>query len=167
MMRAVMIGLMGLTLAACEAPAPAPAAKAPPTVRAPHWAFAIGKNSVEMAWLTDMETADAPLRMVCARGEGFLVAAPAFRPIGSEERLSIGAGDDAFALVAVAAEGPRGSFVKATGPIEEPLLTALESGRPIAASYGAQTFGPVESPPEAMRRAFADTCRKLAGGTPV
>ncbi|MDP1738192.1 MAG: hypothetical protein Q8L23_12230 [Caulobacter sp.] len=167
MMRTALIGLAGLMVAACEAPAPPPATKAPPAPTAPHWAFAIGKNSVEMAWLTDAETAEAPLRLVCARGEGFLVAAPVFRPIGSEERLSVGAGDDAFALVAVAADGPKGPFVKATGPIEEPLLAALESGRPIAASYGAQTFGPVESPPEAMRRAFADTCRKLGGGTQV
>lgn len=164
-MRPVLIGLAGLTLAGCGSPPPA--AKPPPAVSAPHWAFAIGKNSVEVAWLTDVETARAPLRMVCARSDGFLVAVTAFRPIGGEERLSVGAGDDAFALVAVAAEGPEGPFVKATGPIDEPLLAALESGRPIAASYGAQTFGPVDSPPEAMRRAFADTCRKLAGGTRV
>lgn len=164
MARAVLIGLAGLAVAACEAPQ---TTRAPAMASAPHWAFAIGKNSVEMVWLTDTETAESSLRMVCARGEGFLVAAPAFKPVGSEDRLSIGAGDDAFALVAVAADGPQGPFVKATGPIDEPLLAALESGRPIAASYGAQTFGPVDTPPEAMRRAFADTCRKLDGGTQV
>ncbi len=167
MMRALLIGLAGLALAACEAPpAPDTGAPTPPPTQAPQWAFALGVNSVELAWLTDAATAEAPLRMICARVDGFMVAAT-FKHIESEERLSVGAGGDAFALVAVAAEGSGGPFVKATGPIEESLLAAIESGQPISASYGAQTFGPVEAPPEAMRRAFADTCRKLAGGTRV
>lgn len=166
--RLLLLAAGGLTLAACgrQEPATAPAAPGPPAVAASHWAFAIGKNSVELAWLTDPDaTASAPLRLVCAKGDGFMVAASVFRPVGSEERLSIGAGDAAFALVAVADTDADGPLVRATGAIEEGLLVALESGKPIAASYGAQSFGPVDAPPPALRRAFGETCRKLASKT--
>lgn len=161
MARLALIALTGLALAGCKpapvaAPAPAPTASG-----GAHWAFGIGKNSVEMAWVADAATADAPISLVCARGDGIMVVARAFRPIGSEERLTIGAGDDAFALVAVNVADPDATLVRATGPADDALLTAIASGRPISASYGAQHFGPVEAPPQALRRAFADTCRKL------
>ena len=161
--RAVLTGLLGLALAACDKPAAPPVA--PPAAPVAQWAFGLGENSVEMAWLTDPAKAEAALRLVCARGDGVMVEAAAFKPIGSEERLSIGAGDTVQALVAVVATSSKGPLVRATGPVEEPFLTALESGQPLAASYGAQTVGPIEAPPAAMRRAFAETCRKLNGGT--
>ena len=156
-----LIVLAGLALAGCQpAPvaAPAPASKAS---GAAHWAFGIGKNSVEMAWIADPATAEAPISLVCARGDGLMVVARAFRPIGSEERLTLGAGDDAFALVATNVADPEATLVRATGPADDALLTALASGRPISASYGAQRYGPIAAPPQALRRAFADTCRKL------
>lgn len=159
------VALAGLVLAGCDQPAPT--AKAPVVEAKPQWGFAIGKNSVELAWLADPAAADAPLRLICARGEGFMVVASAFRPIASEERLSIGAGDDAFALAAVAGEGAKGALVRATGPADEPLLAALDGGQPITASYGASTFGPVEAPPPAVRRAFTQSCRKLNAGAQV
>jgi len=158
-----LFAVAALALAGCDRPAdpaPVPPAVAPP---AEHWALGLGPDSAELAWLADpADPEDAPLRLICARGEGFAVVAPAFQPIGSEERLSVGAGGDAFALVAVAGEGPGGPLVRATGAIEEPLLAAIESGQPIAASYGAQRFGPVGGPASAMSRAFADSCRQLA-----
>jgi len=160
-----LIVLAGLALAGCKpaaAPAPAPSAAA-------RWAFGVGKNSVEMAWVTDAATAEAPISLVCARGEGLMVVARAFRPIGSEERLTLGAGDDAFALVAGNVADPAATLVRATAPADELLLTAIASGRPISASYGAQRYGPIAAPPQALRRAFADTCRRLnaAGGAQV
>ena len=167
MRRLALIGLAGLALAGCDPSAPAvkPAsAPVPPSAPEPRWAFGIGKNSVEMAWVTNAATAEAPLSLVCARGDGIMVVAKAFKPNGSEERLSIGAGSDAFALVAVAAEDPHGAFVRATGAAEPGLLAALESGQPISASYGAQHYGPIAAPPTALAHAFADTCRKLNGG---
>ncbi|MDO8295559.1 MAG: hypothetical protein Q7T19_03870 [Caulobacter sp.] len=167
MRRALLIGLAGLALTACGKPEPAPAAKAPAAGAKAQWGFAIGKNSVELAWLDDPTVAESPFRLICARGEGFMVVATAFSPIASEERLSVGAGGDAFALVAVAGKGPNGPLVRATGPADEPLLTALDSGQPIAASYGAQTFGPVAAPPPAVRRAFTQSCRKLNGGAEI
>ncbi|MDP1630588.1 MAG: hypothetical protein Q8L66_04130 [Caulobacter sp.] len=161
MRRALALLATTLSLSACGQPAPVPEA-------ASNWAFAIGKNSVEMAWLVDPTApANPPLRLVCARGGGFRVSVTAFKPIGSEERLTIGAGDEAFALVAIAAENEHGALVRATGPVEAGLMAMIESGKPIAASYGAQSFGPVDAPPQAMRRAFADSCRKLDGEAAV
>jgi hypothetical protein len=166
MRTSALIALAGLTLAGCN---PVPAAE-PATAPAPassgeaRWELGIGKNSVEMAWVTDAAATDAPISLVCARAEGLMVVAKAFKPVGSEERLTIGAGDDAFALVAVNVADPNATFVRATGPADEALLTAIASGRPISASYGAQHYGPIAAPPEALRRAFADTCRKLNAG---
>lgn len=167
MRRVLLIGLAGLSLTACGQPATTPAAKPPAVEATSQWGFAIGKNSVELAWLPDPAVAAAPMRLICARGEGFMVVASAFTPIDSEERLSIGAGGDAFALVATAGKGAKGPLVRATGPADEPLLAALGSGRPIAASYGAHTFGPVAPPPPAVRRAFTESCRKLNGGADI
>lgn len=153
-----LIVLATLALAGCK---PAPPAAPAPTPSAARWAFGVGKNSVEMAWVIDPATAEAPLSLVCARGDGVMVVARAFKRIGSEERLTLGAGDDAFALVAVNVADPKVTLVRATAAADEALLTAIASGRPISASYGAQRYGPIAPPPAALRRAFADTCRKL------
>ena len=133
-----LIALAGLALAGCK-PVPA-AAPAPAASGEAHWAFGIGKNSVEMAWVTDAATAEAPISLVCARGDGLMVVAKAFKPVGSDERLTIGAGDDAFALVAINVADPDASLVRATGPADDALLTAIASGRPISASYGASMW---------------------------
>ena len=170
-MRTAALALTALLLAGCGEDAPerasAPAVTTSPTPDPNGWAFAIGKNSVELAWMTETMPGASPLRLVCARGNGIMVEAATLTPIGSEERLSIGAGDEPLALVAMAAETPRGAIIRATGAADEVFLAALEAGGPIAVSYGAQHYGPLASPGEAMRRAFADTCRKLNAGTPV
>lgn len=133
-----------------EAPRPAVASKS-------GWVFGMGRNSVEIAHLVGGRPDDIDLRLVCAQGDGFLLLAPKLKPVASEERLTIGAGGDAHALVA--APGKVG--VQAVGPVDETLLKAIESGQPIVINHGAQSAGPYEAPPEALRRGFADTCRKL------
>ncbi|MES2033884.1 MAG: hypothetical protein V4466_06900 [Pseudomonadota bacterium] len=133
--------------------AEAPAPKAAP--RPGEWAFGMGRNSVEMVHLPTGKPESADLRLVCAQGDGFLVVLPTFKAVASEERLTIGAGGEAHALAATAA--PRG--IQASGPVSEGLLAAIESGAPISVNHGAQSAGPFVSPPEALRRAFADSCR--------
>ncbi len=170
-MRAAPFLLTALLVTGCgpgpSEPAAAPAA-APVATPGPNgWAFAIGKNSVEMAWMTETMPDGSPLRLVCARNAGLMVEAGTLTHIASEERLSIGAGDTVVALVAVAAEGARGPVIRATGAADEALLTALTDGGPISISYGAQTYGPLAAPGAAVRRAFAETCRKLNAGTPT
>jgi hypothetical protein len=168
-MRAALILLGALALTACDAPAPKSApAVAPATTPDPNgWAFAIGKNSVELAWMTDALPDAAPLRLVCARDSGIMVEVMTLTPIASEERLSIGVGGEPLALAAAPAQTRRGPVIRATGPADEVFLKAVAAGGSVAVSYGAQQYGPVASPGEAMRRAFADTCRKLNAGIQI
>ena len=149
-----------LALAACDRPAAkpveAPAAAAP--VAPAEWALGMGRTSVELAHLPaggDHKTAD--LRLVCAAGAGFQVSVPGFTPVASEERLTIGSGDHAFALAATAAT----TGVQATGPIADDLLAVFDSGGPISINHGDQNIGPISAPPDAARRIFTETCRKL------
>lgn len=157
-MRAVLVLAGALALAACDRPAP----KAPTTARAPtvdsQWAFGLGKASAEMAWLKAPDQPEAGLRLICAKGGGLMVEVASFRPIGSEERLSLGADGQVVALVATPVEGQP---VRATGPVDDALLAVVAGGAPISAAYGPQAFGPVEAPPAAMRRAFAEMCRDM------
>lgn len=170
-MRTAALALTALLLAGCGPDAPEPKSApevAPAAAPDPKgWAFAIGKNSVELAWMTETMPGGSPLRLVCARGGGIMVEAATLTPVASEERLSVGVGHEPLALVAVAAETPHGPVIRATGAADESFLAALDAGGPITVSYGAQHYGPLASPGEAMRRAFAVTCRKLNAGTPV
>lgn len=145
-----------LALAACkpaEAPPAAPKAAGP---AASDWVFGLGENSVELAHLVDGKP-DAPdLRLICARGQGFTLIAPRLPHVASEERLSLGAGDEVTALVAARA----GGGVQAAGPITRDLLAILASAEPLRFNYGAANAGPF-TPPAAVRRVFQETCRKL------
>jgi len=106
--------------------------------------------------MVDGDPAKPDLRMVCASGQGFLILLPGLKPVDSEERLTLGAGAIAHGFVATAATGG----VQARGPIDEALLSVFESDAPIGINHGYQNAGPF-TPPAALRRAFADICRKL------
>lgn len=99
----------------------------------------------------------AEMRLYCPAESGqLLVNVPAFRPIASEERLSLGSGGAAAALVAdVRGDKQRGG-VSAAGAVPAEL-SALIAG-PVSASYGAQTSGPHPAPPPALARAFVAAC---------
>ncbi len=102
----------------------------------------------------------AGLRLFCPAGEGRLVVnVPAFRPIGSEERLSFGSEGEAMALVADSRGDARRGGVSGEGPVPANLAELLSG--PVSASYGAQVSGPHAAPPAASAKAFADAC---AGG---
>lgn len=108
--------------------------------------------------------ADAAIRLACPAGQGrLLVNVPAFRPIGSEERLSFGSGGEVVALVADTRGDAERGGVSATGAVPEDLR-ALIAG-PVSASYGAQTSGPHQSPPEQLASAFAAACAQGEGGS--
>ena len=165
MSRALLLVAAGaLALAGCKPEPAAESASAPAALpaaapKAGEWAFGMGRNSVEMVHLPTGDPARPDLRMVCALGDGFLILMPEFKPVASEERLTVGADGEAETLVAVAA-ARRG--VQATGPIAEPLLKIIEGGAPLGVNHGSQNAGPFDPPPPAMRRAFTDTCRKLS-----
>ncbi len=149
--------------AAPERPAPAGSAAAEAPKGAPKvktnsdWAFGRGQNSVEIVHLPGGDVDRADLRLVCAKGDGFMIWAPTFKRETGRDRLAIEGGGEIQGLpVADVAKG-----VQATGPITGGLLAIVEGGKPLTISHGAQALGPLEAPPEGMRRAFADICRGL------
>jgi uncharacterized membrane protein len=104
----------------------------------------------------------AEIRLACPAGAARLnVNVAAFRPVGSEERLSFGGGGDAHALVA----DPRGDAqrggVSAAGAVPA-NLASLVSG-PISASFGAQSSGPHPAPPRSAAAEFAAACAGQTG----
>jgi uncharacterized membrane protein len=110
----------------------------------------------------------AAIRLFCATAsDRLLVNVPAFRPIGSEERLSFGSGGNAAALVAgIRGDRQRGG-VSGTGAVPA-NLAALVAG-PISASYGAQRSGPHPVLPRELAAGFVAACseRQAAAGTPA
>lgn len=157
-----------LLLGACgasEEPAPtneaaaAPETVAPPPLpvsdpSAPKWDL---QSSGEGVALVYPAAGDTAIRLFCpAEGRRLIVNVPAFRPIGSEERLTIGSGGVAEALVADSRGDRLRGGVSGTGAVPG-TLGAIVSG-PLSASYGAQTSGPHPAPPRSLARAFLAAC---------
>lgn len=160
-MRVALLTVALLTLAACgrdEAPAPAapaepaPIPSKPPLVEPPEapdrLAF-VDAGGVER------------LSLACEAGQ-MRVAVPGFERIGSEDRLTVGAGDEAFALVADL-EAP-GEGVVGSGAADADLLARLARGEAVSAVYGRFTVGPLQAAqPEALP-AFAARCADSSAG---
>lgn len=88
------------------------------------------------------------------------VLADGFTVIGSEERMTLGAADEAFGLVAdVERQGPG---VQASGAIDPSFLDHFARSEDISAVYGAQTMGPWATPPQDLRQTFVRACREIA-----
>ena len=162
-MRTVLIAAALLGLAACGrdgpsspvAPAePLPIPSKPPLVQPP-------EAPTGMAYVDASGT--ERVRLACRTGDpAFQIVVPGFEPIGSEDRLTLGAGDEAFAHAAdLGAPGPG---VTGGGPIDPDLIDRLARGEPVRAVYGARSVGPLRAAhPEALA-AFAGRCRGLQDG---
>ena len=156
-----------LCAAACDrAPAPEPAPDpAPPPAEEPgirpglSWSARVSGAGVSLV-LAD--AAGAPLlHLACVRDRAVMTAeVHPFEPVGSEERLTLGVGGEAFVFVAdPTAERPSG--VQAEAPIRADLLARLEDASEVSAVYGAQTLGPHLPPdPESAAR-FVSACRRI------
>jgi uncharacterized membrane protein len=136
-------------------PAAAPAVEnATPLNASGSWALQASGEGV--ALVLSMGGA-AAVRLFCpAQAKRLIVNVPAFRPIGSEERMSFGTGGDAEALVA----DPRGDAQRGgvTGSGGVPAnLAALIAG-PVSVSYGAQSSGPHGAPPPNLAAEFVAGC---------
>ena len=100
---------------------------------------------------------EAVVRLFCPGGtHRLMVNVPAFRPVGSEERLSFGSGGEAVALVADSRGDPQRGGVSGTGAVPD-SLAALVSGA-LSVSYGSQSSGPHTAPPADLARAFTAAC---------
>jgi hypothetical protein len=162
-MRTVLLTAALLGLAACgrdEASAPTapveplPIPSKPPLVQPP-------EAPVSMAFV-DASGAER-LQLACsADAPAFRITVPGFEPIGSEDRLTLGAGDEAFAHAAdLQAAGPG---VTGAGPVDPDLIDRLARGEPVRAVYGAQSVGPLQAAHPETLEAFAERCRALRGG---
>ncbi|TFI59331.1 hypothetical protein E2493_05700 [Sphingomonas parva] len=145
--------------------APAPAkAPAPAMPAAATWRLQTNGAETVLALLDARQT--PVIRILCpARGDTMLVNVPAFRPIGSEERLSFGSGGSVAALVADVKGDPQRGGVTASGAVKAELASLIAG--PVSASYGAQTSGPHAAPPAATATAFVAACRAPAPPAPA
>ncbi len=158
-MRTLLLTAALLALAACgreEASAPAapveplPVPSKPPLVQPP-------EAPVSMAFIDG--TGAERLQLACRADAGLQITVPGFEAIPSEERLTIGAGDEAFTHVAdLQAPGPG---VTGGGPIDADLIDRLARGEPVRAVYGAQSVGPLQAARAQSLAAFAERCRGL------
>jgi uncharacterized membrane protein len=101
------------------------------------------------------------LRLFCPSAQRRLVVnVPTFRPIGSEERLSLGSGGNVAALVADTRGDAERGGVTATGTVPHDLEALIRG--PVSVSYGAQSSGPHAPPPASLLRDFVTACRDRA-----
>lgn len=179
MKHAAPIVALAFLAAACsrqsEAPAPSPdaAATATPSASATPLAstsaaatpgFPAGKWEMVSSGEGDglffgvVEGEPGRMHLFCENGGGLLVNVNAFRPIGSEERLSLGSGDTVVALVADPAGDANRGGVTGTGAVPAELAAILAGAAGLSASYGAQSTGPLPPVPDDVTRAFVRGC---------
>ena len=129
---------------------------AQPASQGPTWAFE-GDGGGAMLALA-RTSGEVEIRIGCrSDARELLVNAPSFRPVGSEERMTVGSGGTAETLVA----NPSGDRVRggvtATGRVPD-NLEALLSGE-IGANYGSQDSGPHPPLPSELLRRFVAACQ--------
>jgi len=130
-------------------PTPVPAALPPAPASAP---------TADGSALAFVDAAGVPTATLTCSREELRIVVPGFRPIGSEDRLSLGTEGEAFALVAdLAAPGPG---VTASGPPDPDLLDRLARGEALFASYGQQSAGPLTAASPAGLQAVILACRR-------
>nr|WP_295373185.1 hypothetical protein [uncultured Sphingosinicella sp.] len=138
-----------------QQPEPQPLQPAP-AADAAQWESAVSGPATSLRLV---EGGQPRLALTCLPNPARLVAnAPEFKPIGSEDRFSLGLGDEPVTLVAdLGAQGG----VTAEAPVPETLPQLLRQAKQITARYGTQQVGPVAAPPPQLIRAFFEACGKL------
>lgn len=135
-------------------PAPKPVLQAEPS-QSGRWEIA---SSGEGDGLYFSQDGDARLvTLFCPADQKILIVnIPSFRPIGSEERLSVGARGVVTALVANT-EGDRlRGGLSGQGAVPPELKTILSSGTSV--SYADQVLGPLKAVPSELVRTFVAGC---------
>lgn len=169
MAKIVGAGIAALLVAACsEGGEPEPRTTSGTTSTAAaggegrRWDLQSSGEGVALALLDGDRTI---VRLFCPAGKHrLLVNLPGFRPVGSEERMSIGSGGEVAVLVADSRGDPQRGGVSATGPVPD-NLAALIAG-PVSVNYGAQDSGPHPAIPAQSARAFAAACAEAPPAEP-
>ena len=166
MRRPALAAALVLTLAACgrgeppappEAPQPPAAPEAPAVPEAPPAAA----SAERLAFVDDAGVPRLLLDCLGGPRPALRASVAEFRKIGSEDRLTIGAGNEAFALVADLSDPSPG--VVASGAVNLDLLRRIGDRRPVSAVYGAQSVGPLRPADGMAPDGFVVRCRALAG----
>ncbi|HEX8667466.1 MAG TPA: hypothetical protein VF727_03730 [Allosphingosinicella sp.] len=136
------------------------AADETPMVKPPepstHWTLDTGPPGPALYFAT---SAAPELTLFCPRGSNALVVTVfSFRPIGSEERMSFGAGGTVVTLVADPRGRPAGGGVSASAPVRNEIASVLREPAAIAVNYGSQNAGPYAPPPRPMAERFLSGC---------
>lgn len=170
MRRPAVAAALLLALAACgrEPPPAAPDSPPPPAVPAAPEPPAAPKAPAAPAGAERLafvdESGKPRLLLDCLGGArpALRASVAEFEKIGSEDRLTIGAGNEAFALVADLSDPSPG--VVASGAIDLDLLRRIGDGRPVSAVYGARSVGPLRPADGMAPDGFVVRCRALADG---
>ncbi|MCA1749890.1 MAG: hypothetical protein ABR601_05080 [Parasphingopyxis sp.] len=148
--------VLALATAACQPeaePEPEVEAELPSAVPEPGWTADGGDL------LLHDEAGAQLLRLGCTAGPPAELVARfgAFDPIGSEERLNLGLGEEIVTMVAqvVGAEGPG---LIASARYDAAIGRSLAQAGSISAFYGNQQLGPVGPPDAAQTRALLAGC---------
>ncbi|HEX2794595.1 MAG TPA: hypothetical protein VHN58_09225 [Croceicoccus sp.] len=168
-----------LALAACGAPAPdsddpitpdAPSATLSPSpiasasTPAPiagKWDM-VSSGEGDGLFFAVVEGERAKVHLFCpngaAAGEALLVNVNAFKPVGSEERMSLGSGDTVLTLVADPSGDAQRGGVSGIGAFPSELRAILTGGAGVVVNYGNQNVGPFPAVPSEMANAFVGGC---------
>jgi hypothetical protein len=102
---------------------------------------------------------DRTLTLFCPAGSAdLLVNVPSFRPVGSEERMSFGAGGTVVALVADTRGDRQRGGVSGRGPVPDELAAILTDRAGVSVNYGSQNSGPHAAIPAELAQAFLSGC---------
>lgn len=147
-----------ILLAGCGSPPQSSDGSAAPPAAEAVDAWSVTGDGTELSYGARGKVA---IRLICPKGDGrLLVNVPAFRPIGSEERFSLGSGETIMTLVADTNGDQGRGGVTAVAP-QPGEIKQLLSGQ-LRASYGAQNGGPYPAVPEDVQRPFVRACSDSA-----
>lgn len=155
-MRAALLTVALLALSACDrepVPAPPPEPPAAPQAPAPPIPPAPPEAPARLAFV---DAGGVERLSIACDGGQMQIVVPEFDRIGSEDRLTVGGGDEAFAFVADL-QAP-GEGIVAGGAADADLLARLARGEPVRAVYGRQSVGPLQAARPAALAAFAGRC---------
>lgn len=125
-----------------------------PAPRAAEWIVAESERAVVLR-LVD-HNRGLVMVLVCRKGRGLMAVVPSFTQIGSEDRLTVGFGDEAVAL---AARPPAQGNPGVTAEGSAPPSSVIDEAESVSAVYGAQRIGPLAAPPKALRKLLASRCK--------
>lgn len=147
-----------------DAAAPLPEPSGPPVVQQAEAEPAQGRAEMTWARRGNVMRLTGPGRrllivIACRPGShALLVHVPSFTPVGSEERLSLGLGEEPVTLVADLVPRQGNPGVNAEGGVPDNFGSLLAAANQITAHYGAQKVGPFPPVSAAEATVFAKGC---------